>query len=190
MDSPSGRADIDREILDKLEEILEGADLLDAYRLHHPEDMAVTHSQITRAGQRCSRRLDYLFVSSTMAGSLLKARHSLQSYSDHRSVELSFGRLDETREKGMWRHNNLLNNQEFAEACYRQIALAEARGKTGMALWEMVKHQIGEYSQSTSRDREAGFRNMKFTLESSIARAEAGMEVDPDTLQEWIAEVK
>ena len=130
LDSPSGRASVRTSILDKLEDILEKANLRDAYRVHHPDTAAVTHAQRTGTGSWSRRRLDYIFVSEVMTSSIRSVKHEVNSLSDHKSVNLEFGRLGFKPKSGMWRHNDTHNNQDYANSCIQQVELAVNRQET------------------------------------------------------------
>ena len=96
---------------EKLKDLLEDFDLVDCWRLHHPNKRQYTWRQ-TKPRVFC--RLDMLFISANLLNIISNCCIDLGHKTDHSSVKVNFKLSNFKRGKGIWKFNNsLLHNKDY-----------------------------------------------------------------------------
>ena len=125
--------------------------LVDSWRLLHPTEKAYSWS---RCNPPAARRLDYIFVSESLASSV---RHSIIKgigFSDHRLVVSIIDATPFKYGKGLYKLNtSLLTDINYCDMIVNQIKTTSEEYKdiNPHLKWEMIKVNVKESSQQYSR---------------------------------------
>jgi hypothetical protein len=96
---------------EKLKDLLEAYDLIDCWRLYHPNKRQYTWRQ---TNPRVFCRLDMIFISTNLLNLINKCYIDLGHKSDHSSVKVDFKLSNFKRGKGIWKFNNsLLHDKNY-----------------------------------------------------------------------------
>ena len=140
---------------------LSDACLTDVYRTLHPESKNFTWSSGRTASVNSSaRRLDYIFVSESLAPFIKTCSINNFGFSDHRAVTMTLEFAEFKLGKGLYKLNSCLLKDEN----YKNLIITEIK-ETEMAykdlnphlLWDIIKTNVRElskqYSNNLSRDK-------------------------------------
>lgn len=191
MDIVSGRSH-SAQVTEDLQNFLLDINLVDSWRLLHPQDRVHSWS----GGKPITaRRLDYIFVSKAIVPFLKDASITSIGFSDHRLVSclVSFGTFK--RGKGLYK----LNTELLKDQCYINLILKEidlcARENFYLnphLKWEMIKATIKEVSQQFSKSIARAKVSKQAQLQKLLNLLETSFQRDPknhDVIQQ-IAKTK
>ena len=130
----------------KLSVIMEMHNLVDIWRIQHPDTVRYTRREKTKFGYK-QTRLDYFFIRSSMGyiTTLTDIKPSIKS--DHSLLHIQLSLLDQQkRGKGMWKLNvKLLTDKEYIEFMKKVLkdSISDAKNLTQESLiWDFIKCKI------------------------------------------------
>ncbi|KAL9982000.1 hypothetical protein ACROYT_G010777 [Oculina patagonica] len=158
-----------------IHEFSENLDLVDAWRLLHPETNRYTWRQ---RHPKVQCRLDFFLVSQSIANSTTHAEISPGYKSDHSMITLKISIHSNPRGPGFWK----LNTSFLTETTYvNQIKAtiketldeySEDNSVRPTLLWEMVKLKVREKSLLYAKTKKKQTKEREIDLEQSIAKLE------------------
>ena len=151
--------------VEALTELLAKFELVDAFRMLHPDEKTFTFSRrglLLRNRERAPpimNRLDYAFVKQKTFSLVGNCDHKDVALTDHRLVSLEM--LESNAKKkilGLWKHNDLLNRDiQFVKLLKEKledfIPKAQEECSSHRGEWEAIKGKIREWSRAYSIDK-------------------------------------
>ena len=125
-----------------LNDTIDQLDLIDIYRIFHPQTMNFTFFSSTH-GTFC--RIDHILGHKSSLGKFKKIEIIPSIFSDHNALRLDLNHRRKTiKNDNIWRLNNtLLNNQQITEEIKKEIKtcieMNENENTTTQNLWDTVK---------------------------------------------------
>jgi len=189
VDKRGGRVEPESDVRLKLETLLEQMDLVDIWRIRYPNMRRYTWRGKGRGGLVQSR-IDYFFISASLADVALEVDIEHGVCSDHSMLSLSIGNSAHKRGRGFWKFNSsLLKDSEFIELIKREVdrlkdELVEMDDK-GLK-WDLVKCKLRStiisYSIHKSKTKkEYEGKLLKAISSKEIELADSG---DPEVLEQ------
>jgi len=182
LDKKGGTTESDTEAKMKLKSLLDYLDLVDIWRIRNPDRQKFSWRRRTRGGLVQSR-LDYFFVSSSIADVITSTDIGHGICSDHSLLSLAISKSDGARGRGLWKFNSsLLMHNDFVDSVKEYIGLVkdEYRETTDKGLlWDLIKCKLRGFITSYAirkrkADKEAEFELLKKIelLEQVVASAD------------------
>ena len=150
----------DTRLVAQFNEFVSSEDLYDVWRLHHGQTKEF--SWCRRSFTWIARRLDYIFVNSSLFDKISSCEISPVPNSDHRGVEMEFVMENFKRGPSYWKFNNsLLKQHDYVALINDKIDLCQAAFETfpPQLKWEYCKNQIKECSVQYSKQKAQLRRN-------------------------------
>ena len=184
-----GNPKIKKASIAKLIELKETYNLCDIWRIRNTKKRCYTFRQNHATGL-IQRRLDYIFVSSSLQ-EYVKTTDTLNAFStDHSPVFCSFSLYDEFKKgKGFWKFNNsLITNTAFVEQMNTFIQDVKNEFSNDLsylnsqAKWEYLKYQIRKFSMTFSKNLAKEGKQTQIELEDEIKLLEENLN---DNLEDY-----
>ena len=141
-----------------LNNCINGMGLVDAWRLLHPNEKTFTWSKTCKKPPKnwcnSARRLDYVFLSESLAPFTKFCNIKNFGFSDHRAVTAHLEFSAFKNGKGLYKLNtSLLKDHDYINIISQEInsTIEEYQSLNSHLLWDMVKLNIKETSQQYSR---------------------------------------
>ena len=163
-----------------LTSLLEALDMVDIWRIKHPEDKKFTWHQ----GKKSSR-LDYFFISEHLENIITETNISPGIRTDHSLISITLNKLPNIkRGKGMWKFNcSLLKEETFIEDVKECISLNASKYDTledkGLK-WELIKMEIRKVTISYASRKKKNRDNYYLELTKELSRLQNQMDCNPD----------
>ena len=162
-----------------LNEFIEQMELLDIWRITHPEDKV--YSWFRNKRRKEGSRIDYFLITQGIANSTENASYAHGYKTDHSMVKLNIRSGANPRGPGYWKFNStLLHDKEFVERANDLIDSASRKYNTANAAdrWEMCKNDVTDWaihrSKTISKSRKQKYNETIKIIESF--KQEAGPE--------------
>ena len=153
LDADGGNPGLKSNSINVLNKILSENDLIDIWRVRHPEERRFTWRKKTPLLQR---RLDYFFLSNILQENIQKVDTLPGIKSDHSPVLVQLRNLyEEKHGPSYWKFNNsLLSDTEYVEAMSSELLtiLNEQHDEESdpRKLWEFIKYNVRKFSSQYS----------------------------------------
>ena len=141
-------------LVNKFNEVVNGLNLNDIFRIKHPHRKAFTWSRKKRNEPMICRRLDYLFISDALIPFAFKVEIKNLGFSDHRAVILHADFCTFKRGPSNYKMNKeLLKNLDFVNMVKVEIqkTMALSTILNPNLVWECIKAQIRSLSKVYSK---------------------------------------
>jgi len=174
---------------EKVSQMMESLDLLDIWRIKHPERREYTWQSSKHHTQR--GRLDFYLISKDVAALVKKCSIKEGYKSDHKLVCLELDKLEWKRGKGFWKLNvDLLSDKNYVDIIKKTIKdtvekYTLDRGERmidNQMLWEMIKLEVRGRSISFSSFRQKVARQKEKEIESEVI--ELGEQIRKEECEE------
>ena len=143
IDKKNSNIDTHRKSSSKLKSLIENYDLVDVWRLHHPDSRQFTWHSSTKPIIFC--RLDYFLVSSNLINHLVQCNITTGIRSDHSMVNIILDINKQNKGPGYFK----LNNSVLLDEAYQQKIKTAIREIVDLnsdcnanTLWEIIKGTI------------------------------------------------
>ena len=165
----------------KIEELMMAYDLIDIWRIHHPDKKSFTWTQ---KKPFIRRRLDYWLISSATQDDVSKTEIIPAIKSDHSAVTLLLNSLDkQPHGPSYWRFNSsLLEDSSYVERISLKYSewldeFKEVADKR--VLWDLVKYRIRSFTIKYSKEKAKERRARLAEAEKKVKRCELICDNDP-----------
>lgn len=155
-----------------LSSIIREKGLVDIWRMKNKQKVQFTWK---RQSLNEASRLDYFLIQNDVITSVVSSdiRPAQISKTSHLSVSLKLKLCEQTRGSGLWKINNsMLKDEDYKALIIRTIEnskLNSARNNlTGHNVWEKIKIDVRETTQSYSKLKAKNTRNRCIHLESTL----------------------
>ena len=182
-DADGGNPGLKSNSINVLNKILSENDLIDIWRVRHPEERRFTWRKKTPLLQR---RLDYFFLSNILQENIQKVDTLPGILSDHSPVLVQLRNLyEEKHGPSYWKFNNFLfSDTEYVEAMSSELLtiLNEQRDEEydPRKLWEFIKYNVRKFSFQYSRAKSKRMRERRQDLEKRVKFYEDNLLSDSD----------
>ena len=189
LEASGGNPKLKKASIAKLTELKETYNLCDIWRIRNTKKRCYTFRQNHATGL-IQRRLDYIFVSSSLQ-EYLKTTDILNAFStDHSPVFCSFSLYDEFKKgKGFWKFNkSLITNTAFVEQMNTFIQNVKNEFSNDLsywnsqAKWEYLKYQIRKFSLTFSKNLAKEAKQTQIELEDKSKLLEENLN---DNLEDY-----
>jgi len=187
IDKKGGVLESNSEVIMHLQSLLEFYDLVDIWRIRNPVRKKFSWRGRTKVGIVQSR-IDYFFVSSSLANVVASTDITHGICSDHSLLDLTLGSITVNRGRGLWKFNNsLLKHADFVNSIKTYIADLKSAHyditDKGL-LWDLVKCKLRGFIMSFSiRKRKMEKQHetdILYKIEGLEARLADGILIDDD----------
>ena len=142
-DSLRSSTNCNKTYLDCLHKVMHNLDLIDIWRLKHPNAKRFTRREKTRYGFKQSR-IDYFLISCHLEFLVVSTEILPSIKSDHSLLKLSLtANKDQTRGRGLWKFNgSLLNDNDYVDLVKDTInqSLEDSKNLANKELtWDFIK---------------------------------------------------
>ncbi len=155
-DIQGGKGSMHTDCIEALQSCMGKHNLIDIYRENNKKQTLTTYTQFGIKKEEKRRRLDYIYVSEKMREATEMILNTTITNTDHNliMIEIKYRDVRKTN-KGIWRHNNLLNTDEvFLEGLKEMIRnIKYENPQEKRANWEFTKYKIGQYSREYSKKK-------------------------------------
>ena len=169
-----------------LHSIITHLDLLDTWRVKHPQTRQYTWVRVGN-GRVSAARLDRIYISKSLSSRLVHSNISPVGFTDHHFVSIDLILSPGERVKSYWSFNNrLLQDRIFCQSFERFWQQWKTRKADFVSLklwWEVGKAQIRVFCQQYTSHSTANIKAAVQELEVSIRNIEEGLHrhSDPTT---------
>ena len=171
-DKAGGNKTTHQKSLKQLESIKENLDLIDIWRIQHPETKRFTWRR-RQPDIQC--RLDFFLISSSLCTSTLETDILPGYNTDHSLITLSISTQSNPRGPSFWKLNtSLLSDLDYVKSIKKTIQKVSKQYESDndvdeVLLWEMIKMQIRADSISFAKQKRFKQKNQETFLEAKIS---------------------
>ena len=143
IDKKNGRVDTHKNCRNKLKSILELHNLIDIWRVYHPNKKQFTWHSNTKP--HIFSRLDYFLISDNLSNYTISSKIKAGYKTDHSLVEINLDFIQQPKGRGYFKMNNSLLLDVNYQTCIKQgiTEIAEInQGANPNTLWELIKGTI------------------------------------------------
>ena len=161
---------------------MDETDLIDIWRIQHPEQSTFTY-HAAQGGRHIFSRIDFILLSLGLTSLVTKSIISPNFLSDHSPVELKIKLEDSRRGNGFWKLNcGLLKDTEYVIMIKQTIQdTVEMNNEIGDALkWEMIKMAVRGKSIKYSSRKKRSTNNTLTALQRRLENLKVRFETRPD----------
>ena len=141
--------------------MMDSHNLLDIWRLQHPDDKKFTWCRRVGSSFRWSR-IDYFLVSEELFGKIVCNGISPAILTDHSLIHMELDTGVPKRGRGVWKFNeSLLDDQQFVSHMQQHLENTKVQYDhlDKIQLWELLKHEAIRISQEESKRRSIAKRD-------------------------------
>ena len=164
--------------VETLNQLTTDLDLHDSWRTLHPENKDYTWS---RNQPFTARRIDYIFISSSLIPYMEQSNIVSFAHSDHRAVCTSLAFHNYKRGPSYWKFNNsLLKDTQYTDQINKTIIdFSQCHNHLNPhAKWELCKIKIQEASLSYSKQKQLNKRNKAKEIQEKLTHMESKLAMD------------
>lgn len=180
IDADGGNFKVKYRTVSMLESFSEEYELVDIWRLRHPDEKCYTWRTFNPIVQR---RLDYFLVSDSLQPYISLCNIVSTIFSDHSAVMLKVNSTEDiSKGPAYWHFNtSLLEDNEFISQLTELIPLwknqyMESNGDDSVGLWELLKYKIRCFSISFSKTKCKSTKQRIKMLESKVSEMEKSLK--------------
>ena len=166
-----------------LRNIIMQMDLLDAWRVKHPQARQYTWVRVSN-NRVSAARLDRIYISKNLSSRLVQSGISPVGFTDHHLVSVDLIISPGERVKSYWFFNNkLLQDVHFCQSFeyfWQQWQIKKAEFSSLRVWWEVGKAQIRVFCQQYTSHSTAKVKAAVQDLEVTIKNIEEGLQRDSD----------
>ena len=159
LDALGGNPALKKRSIAALIKITESLDTSDIFRIRNPNTKRFTFRQKSKSNQTTHRRLDYVFLSTSLQEFARKIEILPSFLSDHSPVLLSLQKnVENVRGKGLWKFNNshLQDNifiTNIKDVIRKTLADVSKTNFSPHLTWEILKYEIRKSCIKYSKDK-------------------------------------
>lgn len=169
--------------LHRLQQSLDQLDLVDVWRIQHPDRKTFTWSRSSKLS-----RLDYIFAPNSILGAITSSHPITCPFSDHRLIKLTLNPNETERGRGYWRLNpSLLDREDFRSQLnnFLTTRLEDTTNLPPDIRWEYIKLGIREFSIKFNNDLKARTLKLEGELEKRLSELEEEMISSEEAIEEF-----
>ena len=186
IDKKNGRQDTHKNCRNKINDITETHNLIDIWRVHHPNKSQYTWHSNTKP--IIFSRLDYFLISDNLSNYTLSCNIKSSYKSDHSLVEISLDFIQQERGRGYFKLNNSLLLENDYQIAIRKGILdtveinKEANPNT---LWEIIKGSIRNETIkfSTIKKKKQNIEEQKYLTDINKIEIQIGNTLNSNMLE-------
>ena len=171
---------------------MESTDLIDIWRLQHPEDRKYTWHRKNPANVFC--RLDFFVISFGLADRVECSDVKFGLLSDHSAICLDISFNNNPRGRGFWKYNcSLINDREYVDLVKTTVntTVVDNAGTDDILLWDTIKCQIRGATIKYSASKRKKKRNELLILENKLEELQKQYIINQSTtIETKIEEIK
>ena len=171
-DKAGGNKTTHQKSLKQLESIKENLDLIDIWRIQHPETKRFTWRR-RKPDIQC--RLDFFLISSSLCTNTLETDILPGYKTDHSLITLSISTKSNPRGASFWKLNtSLLSDLDYVKSIKKTVQKVSKQYESDnevdeVLLWEMIKMQIRADFISFAKQKRFKQKNQETFLEAKIS---------------------
>ena len=177
-------------------ELLDEAELLDAFRVQYPASKCFSFAPLGANAKGIFRRLDYGFVSVEHNHLVQGVDYEVNSISDHKSLGIRLRFKPVKRGKGLWRaKDSTFQNEDvlgrLKEEALNIAELSETFVEWGaQQKWEWIKWRLGVAIRAIEKENKKVMIQAEADLKKWLSTEESKSNPDPGVIMRIMGELK